>query len=163
MHINLTGIQCNTTGYFYYSYQQEHKELFTIGHDIVPNPDIIMTGFGKKLYHKSFDPEITLFSGQKRAVIDDNDNIFGFFEFIDPEQFYLIQGNNVILVQVQDDGWNLYHNSQKTASILRIDTDKRKHYEENGYAKETRFHIVISEDTPEAMLPLILSIPILGY
>ena len=157
------GIQYNATGLFGYSFRENGREIFKTGCLVVPNPDVELIGFGKKLWHRNLDREITLFPGVRRNITDETGNVVGYYDYLDFNQFNIIADNTELTVYVFENGWKIYCGTELVSSIYRLKVSEREQFIENGIDMETRFSVTVSEEISDSMYPYIMAIPMLGF
>lgn len=158
-----TGIQYSTTGAFGYSFRKGDTEQFSISYLILPDLDITLSGFQRKLWHRNFDGKITLCPGVRRNIIDESGNVQGYYEYAGTNAFHIVTEKASARVKVSENGWQVFIGTDLTAEILRLPECERKRFEENGFDMERQFQVNISEETDLSLYPYIMAIPVLGF
>lgn len=160
-----TGIQYSTTGAFGYSFRDSDTEQFNISYLILPDLDIILSGFHKKLRHRNFDGQITLCPGVRRNIVDESGNVQGYYEYAEINEFHIMTEGTAARAKVKasEVGWQVFIGADLIAEILRLPECERKRFEENGFDMELQFQVNISEKTTPSLYPYIMAVPILGF
>lgn len=157
------GIKYNATGIFGYSFREGGTELFHISCPALPNPDIALAGFQKKLWHRNYDGQITLAPGVRRNVVDESGKMQGYYRYVGINEFDIVIEKATARVRAFEDGWSVFIETTPVAEILRLTESERNRFEENGYDMEERFQVNILEDTDFSLYPYIMAIPILRF
>lgn len=167
-HINgpyrqYTGVRCCTTGYFCYSFRDQQEEVFRVGSPVLPRPDVFLKGFGKELWCRKVDPEITRIPGVRRNVTDDQDQYYGCYIWSSVESMYMQIGDRQLYIMTGEHGWVFYSASEEVARITRIPKSRRTRGREKGFDTETTFDVKIGNRLPESLYPLIFGTPMLCF
>ena len=85
------GIQYHATGIFGYSFRENGTEQFNMNCPVLPEPDIALSGFGKKLWHRKYDGRITLLPGIRRNITVNPGIYKGILNMPDYMNFALLQ------------------------------------------------------------------------
>ena len=157
------GIQYHATGIFGYSFRENGTELFNMDCPVLPEPDIALSGFGKKLWHRKYNGRITLFPGIRRNITDESGNIQGYFEYAGLHEFRIVTEKGIAWVKAFEDGWKVFIGTAPAAAILRLPESERNCFTENGFDMEERFLVNIHEETDFSLYPYIMAIPMLGF
>ena len=80
MRKQYVGIRYNATGVSGYSFRKDGTEVFRVSCPVMPKPDILLSGFGKTLWHRNYDGQITLCPGVRRNVTDESGSVRGYYE-----------------------------------------------------------------------------------
>ncbi len=159
----LIGIRYKAAGIYGYSFWQGKTEVISINIPVRPDPEVEIDGLGKKLRHRHYDREMTLYPGVRRDVIDDRGLVEGCFQSIDLDDFWIITGPNRLNVHVRKDRWEIYQKSGLAAEMVILDESERVRFTEKGIDMEKRFLVHIFQEIDESLYPFILSIPVLGF
>lgn len=158
-----SGIQYSITGAFGYSFREGDTEQFNISYLVLPKPDIALSGFHRKLWHRNFDGQITLCPGVRRNIVDESGNMQGYYEYAGINEFHIVTEKAAARAKVSDAGWQVFIGTELIAEILRLPECERKRFEENGFDMEQQFQVSISEETALSLYPYIMAIPVLGF
>ncbi len=161
--IRIIGIRYSATGVFGQSFFRDGIEVFSVAGDVLPMPNIYMNGFGLELICRSVDGEITLVPGVRREILDSNNQIYGYYEYISMGEFYIRRGTYTLKVFVYEWGWRVCFGDEEWAIVMRMNQEERVRYEEDGFDKELRFKVELNQELEKDLYPLILSIPMLGF
>lgn len=160
------GLQFSTTGVFGYSFRDEfNNEVVTVSSQILLRPDIQITAFGRKLWHRQFDTGITLVPGIHRTVEDERGKTVAYFEYEDMDTFRIcVQKKQILCVRLRPEGWVISDaNDTVVALIKRLSEDERTYFIENGLDMVECFLVEALNDIDELMLPFICTVPVLGF
>lgn len=158
-----TGYRYTATGVFGYSFRQGTTEVFSMSSSVMPNPDVCLTGFGKRLVHKHYNSAITYVPGIRRNVVDGAGNLQAFFEFESFCSFRMTAEDISASVRILSTGWIVYVGTEPVAEIQRISESQRVRFSENGLDMESFFHVQIYDTADSRLHPYILAIPMLGF
>lgn len=158
-----TAVKYDATGIFGYSIRKDGIELGNISCPVLPQPDITLSGFGSKLWHRKYDNETTLQPGIRRVLVDAYDVVQGYYEYTSLSTFDIVTETIRAHVNTTECGWEVCSELCTVAKILRLPTAERTHFAENGFDMENRFLIDVFDSTDHSLLLLIMAIPMLGF
>ena len=164
--VTYVGIQYSATGVFGYSFRNEFDhEVVTINSLVLPRPDIQITSYGRMLWHRQFDPGITLVPGVRRNIENENGKTAAYFEYVDIDAFRIcIKKKQILFVSVCPEGWIISDGDDVVVALIsRFAEDEREHFTENGLDMEERFLVEVMDDIDEELLPFICAVPVLGF
>lgn len=158
-----TAIKYDATGIFGYSIRKDGAEVGNISCPVLPQPDITLSGFGNKLWHRQYDSEISLCSGIRRQLVDAYDVVRGYYEYIFPGAFDIVTETTRVRVNVTERGWEVCSGLYTVAKISRLPAEERTRFSENGLDMECRFLIDIFDSADQSLSLLIMAVPMLGF
>ena len=161
--LNFTGIRCDATGMWHYSFRKNNSEIFYVSGMVVFEPDIKLKGFGEELWCKKFDSEMTLIPGIRRYVTDKDDAVYGYYEYLNTSCMNICWREKIMSVILDWDGLHFFLQTEKVADIILLDESERIRGTELGYEIESVFSVRIKENLHSAWLPMILAAPLLGF
>ena len=163
MRKQYVGIRYNATGVSGYSFRKDGTEVFRVSCPVMPKPDILLSGFGKTLWHRNYDGQITLCPGVRRNVTDESGSVRGYYEIARLGEFFIVTESARAFVRASEAGWHIFTGGRLTAELLRLPENERTRFSENGFDMEKRFRLNILKGTDTTMIPCIMAIPLLGF
>ncbi|MGN0998537.1 MAG: hypothetical protein ACI4PO_03180 [Faecousia sp.] len=124
------------------------------------HPDISMSGFDLRLWHRSYDGQITLVRGARRDVADGSGSVVGFYEYGSQGEFRIVTWDAGASVRAVEDGWIVFHGRTILAELHRAPKPARARF---GRNMEVRFLTKIHEEAEPSLYPFLLAIPLLGF
>ncbi len=145
---------------FYYKPQKEIGSVIYLKEAF---PDVVISAMDAQYLHKKYDAQITLVEGVRRDILEQENNVWGAFEFVSLDRFRCIHPKGMLEVRVGGYGWTVYLQGKKAATIRYWKPPKRARRKKNEHDEERWFQLVIAKDLPEECYPLLFAIPVLGF
>lgn len=145
---------------FYYKPQQE---IGSVNYLKEAFPDVVISAIGTQYLHKKYDAQITLVKGVRRYILDQENKVWGAFEFVSSDRFRCIHPNGMLEVRVGGYGWTVYLQGKKAATIRYWKPPKRARRKKNEHDEERCFQLVIAKELPEECYSLLFAIPVIGF
>lgn len=153
----------NVKGYFYYPSNESEDSKIFVNCTKEAFPDVVISANGKEYVHKKYDAQITLVKGIRREILNQENKVWGAFEFVDLDKFRCLCPNGILEVQVGGYGWTVYSNGKKAATIRFWKPSERARRKKKDYDEERWFQLVIAKELSEECYPLLFAIPVLGF
>lgn len=163
MEKQYVGIPYNATGMSGWSFREDGAEVFRVDCPVMLHPDISMSGFGLRLWHRNYDGQITLVRGARRDVADGSGSVVGFYEYGSLGEFRIVTRDAGASVRAVEDGWIIFRGRTVLAELHRAPKAAKAGPEENGRNMEVRFLAKIHEEAERSLYPFLLAIPLLGF
>ena len=158
----LLGIEYDLTGVIQYEYLERGESVMSISRVFVPNAPLYIHGYGKSLCCSDLGLNHPFASaGDKRYLKEDDDKIYGYYEYVNEDKLKLVSDNKVYNAESNEHGWKVYHNATQIASIQKFEENLTVNVGHDTC--KLSFDVSISVNVNEDVYPLILAIPFLGF